>query len=191
MANHTAFLRSSELFRTLTEEQVSRFAPLCSRFAAVEDALIFKEGREASHLYVVSEGQIALQKALRGRHGKRARRTIVAVCRPGEILGWSALVEPSKYTLSALAWESSVLIRIESQMLRRVLERSPEIGAAVMGSLAVVMSRRLRQITDMLINEREVSLAGLKELRQESDELGRLVVRPLDPAYDIGPTSLG
>ena len=154
-------LQDNELFGSLTEDELSKIAPLCSDFVAIEGATILMEGRNASHLYVVTDGQVALQKWIRPPHGTRSRRTTITLCRPGEIVGWSALVEPYKYTLSAVAWEHTRLINIDAKMLRRTLDTHPEIGYKVMSSLAAVVLRRLRQTTGTLINEREVSFAGL------------------------------
>ena len=86
----------------------------------------------------------------------------MALCLPGEAFGWSALVEPYKYIHSAVAWESCRLVSIDAKLMRRALDMYPEMGFRVMKSLAVVMSRRLRQVTKGLVNEREVALAGLK-----------------------------
>jgi CRP-like cAMP-binding protein len=159
--NHNSLL-SSELFANLTEEELSRIAPLCSEFVAIEDALLFAEGRSASHLYVITSGRVALQKSIRVPHAKYSRRTTIAICYPGEVIGWSALVEPFTYTLSAVAWDSARLTSIDSKLLRRALDMYPDMGYKVMKTLSAVMSRRLRQITESLINEREVSLSGLK-----------------------------
>ena len=112
-------LRKNELFAALTDDELSTLTPLCSRFAVIEDGLVFREGTEASYLYLVVEGQIALQRPLRAPHGRRSRRTTVAVCRPPEVVGWSALVWPYKYTLSAVGWESSRLVRVDASMLRK------------------------------------------------------------------------
>ena len=161
MISSTSRLRENELLATLTEEELSRLAPLCSDFVVIEDTIICTEGRKASHLYVVTEGQVALQKAIRVPHATRSRRTIIAVCRPGEIVGWSALAEPFTYTVSAVAWESSTLISIDAKMLRMALEMHHEMGYKVMKSLSAIMSRRLRQTTDALINERKLSYSGL------------------------------
>ena len=154
--------RRTELFSDFTDEELSRVAPLCSDFVAIEESLIFTEGRGASILYLVSDGRVALQKAVRAPHGTRPRRTTVAMCRPGEVVGWSALVEPFKYTLSATAWESCRLVSIEAKMLRRGLDMYPEMGYKAMTALSEVVARRLRQTTDALINERQVSFAGLR-----------------------------
>lgn len=160
MIRGIARLQDSELFGALTEEELSKLAPFCSDFVILEDAVVFTEGRAASHLYLVTEGQIALQKAIRVPHARHSRRTTVALCGPRDVVGWSALVEPFKYTLSAMGWESSRLISVDAKLLRRALDVCPEMGYKVMMSLSAVMSRRLRQTTEALISERQVSLCG-------------------------------
>ena len=151
-------LQQNELFGALTEAELSRISALCSDFVAIEDATVFTAGRNASHLYLVAQGQIALQRSIRVPHATRPRRTPIVICRPGDIVGWSALVEPYKYTLSAVAWQSSRLIRIDSATLRKALRADPEMGYKVMISLSAVMGRRLNQTTSGLINEREASI---------------------------------
>ena len=155
-------MQDSELFAELTEAELSKLAPLCSEFVAVEGGVIFTEGRNASNLYLVAEGQVALQKAIRVPHATRSRRTTIVVCHPGDVVGWSAIVEPYKYTLSAVGWESSRLVSIEARMLRRAFDMYPEMAYKVMRSLSSVISRRLKQTADTLISERKLSFAGLK-----------------------------
>ena len=155
-------LQPNELFEALMEDELSKLSPLCSDFVAAENATIFAEGRNASRVYLVTEGQVALQKAIRVPHATRSRRTTVALCRTGDVVGWSALVEPYRYTLSAVAWDSSRLISIDAKMLRKALDMYPEMGFKVMKSLSGVMGRRLSQTTEALISAQQVSLSGLK-----------------------------
>lgn len=157
MLSSLAPLRYCELFGNLEEEELARLAPLCSDYVVVEDAMVFTEGGKASHIYVLKEGKLALQKAIRTPNARSPRRTTVAFCNPEEIVGWSSLVDPFKYTLSAVAWNSSRLIRIDSRQLRKLLESHPEMGFKVMSSLSSVFSRRLKQTTESLISQREVS----------------------------------
>lgn len=163
MIQHINMLRRSELFSQLTEDELCVLMPFCSDTVVVEDGMIFNEGREASHVYVLTEGKIALQKHIRAPHARHSRRTTITLCYPGETVGWSALVEPFKYTLSALAWESSKLIKIDAGTLRKALEMYPGLGYKVTSALAEVMSRRLRHTIDALINQRENSFLGKTE----------------------------
>lgn len=163
MIDHIKQLQRSNLFGELTEDELCVLAPFCSDFVAIEDAMIFTEGRQASYLYVLTEGKIALQKHIRVPHARHSRRTTITLCYPGDTVGWSALVDPYRYTLSGVAWESSRLIRIEARMLRKALNTYPEMGYKVMTALSFIMSRRLRQTVDFLINERAIIYSGLKE----------------------------
>ena len=162
MIKDVALLRCNELTKDLTDEELARFAVLCSPYAVVEDGLLFSEGRRASHLYLITEGQIAVQKPIRAPHARHSRRSIVAICEPGEIVGWSALVEPFVYTLTATGWKPSRLISVDAGLLRRALDSYPEMGYRLMNRLSAVISRRLRHTTEALISDREVVLSGLK-----------------------------
>ncbi len=152
----------SELFSVLAEDELCRVTPLCNELEGGEGEVIFTEGREAAQLYIVVEGKLALQKAIRAPHAKHPRRTTVTLCCSGQVAGWSALVPPYRYTLSGVGWEAYRLISINAALLRRELEARPVMGYKVMSALSIVISRRLKQTTDSLINEREVSFAGLK-----------------------------
>lgn len=162
MIETIAPLRDNELFATLKDDELSRLSVLCSAFVVMEDALLFTECRPASYLYLITQGQVALQKSIRSPHAKHSRRSTVAVCDAGEAIGWSALVDPFTYTLSATGWTTSRLLRMDAKMLRRALEMFPETGYKVMTALASLMSRRLRHTTHTLISEREQLLARLR-----------------------------
>lgn len=162
MIGHINYLQRSELFGNLTEDELCVLAPFCRDFVVIEDAMLFTEGRQASHLYVLTEGKIALQKSIRVPHARHSRRTTITLCYPGETVGWSALVPPYFYTLSAVGWESCRLIRIDAQELRKALSIYPDLGYKVMSALSAVTSRRLKNAMDTLINERELTFSGLK-----------------------------
>lgn len=150
-------LRTSELFENLTPDEIGCIAPVCFDQITKQDSIIFAEGRHASHLYLVAEGKVALQKGIRVPHARDSRRATVTFCNEGEVVGWSALVPPYRYTLTAVTWRSGTLISLDSKLLHKALEVYPAIGFKVMTSLSKIMSRRLRQTTDALISEREAS----------------------------------
>ena len=162
MIKNVELLRSNELTKDLTDEDLTRFAALCSPYAVVEDGVLFSEGRRASHLYLITEGRIAVQRSIRTPHARHPRRSTVAICEPGQIVGWSALVEPFIYTLTATGWKTSRLISVDAALLRQALESAPEMGFRLMKTLSEVISRRLRLTTNALISDREGILSGLK-----------------------------
>ena len=146
-------LRECELFRDLADEELSSIAILCSEVVEAEGAKLFREGQKADRLFVVARGKVALHKRL----GRRAehRSTTVAFCSPGQILGWSALVPPGRYTLSATAWEPVVLLTIPASLIRRAIDLNPDMGLRIMRCLSEIMARRLQQVTIALTTARE------------------------------------
>ena len=152
------FLSQTELLFGLSEQEIAALTPLCHQIDTLEAATVFSEGTPATHLYVITEGQVALQKSMRAPYAVWPHRTTVAVCQPGELIGWSALIAPFKYTLSALAWSPTTLLRSKSSSLCRTLEAQPELGFKVIRSVSAVVSRRLKQTMDALINARELPI---------------------------------
>ena len=151
-------LRDCELLNGLNDEELSNIAIICSRISMAEGDRLFLEGQEAERIYIVTDGRIALHKSL-GDHRIRSQRSsaTIAFCCPDEIVGWSALVEPYQYTLSATAWEPSQLLIIRASLLRRAMELNPDVGFRIMRSLSEVVARRLQQIARVLTAVRESS----------------------------------
>ncbi len=151
-------LRDCELLSGLNDAELSSIAIICTRLRMDEGDRLFLEGHTADRIYIVTDGRIALHKSL-DDHPALSRRNAatIAFCRPDQIVGWSALVEPYRYTLSATAWEPSQLLVIRAALLRRAMELNPEIGFRIMRSLSAVMARRLQQIARALTVVREGS----------------------------------
>ncbi len=151
-------LRRCELLSELNDEELSSIAILCSRVRLAEGQRLFLEGQAAERIYIVTDGRIALHKSL-GDHPALSQRgaATIAFCCPGEIVGWSTLVEPYRYTLSATAWEPSQLLVVRASLLRKAMELNPDVGFRIMRSLSQIMARRLQQISCALTAARESS----------------------------------
>ncbi len=149
-------LRDCELLSDLSDKELSSIAIICTKTSVTEGDSLFLEGQRAEHIYIVTSGRIALQKSL-GDSRRKAQRgeATIAFCRPDEVVGWSALVEPYLYTLSATAWEPTQLLSIRASLLRRAMELNPDVGFRIMRSLSEVMARRLQQIARALTEARE------------------------------------
>ena len=80
-------LRDSELFGGLSGKDLSWIASVWEDSRVGEGALLFAQGHSAAWLYVITEGLIALQTSIRAPHATQPRRTTVALCGRGEIMG--------------------------------------------------------------------------------------------------------
>jgi CRP-like cAMP-binding protein len=61
----------------------------------------------------------------------------------GDIVGWSALVEPYKMTGTATASKDTNLIMVEAKPLRALCERDPLLGYRLLRQVAKLLADRL------------------------------------------------
>lgn len=136
-------LLNSELFRNLESRHVAKLSPLCRGLSYREGMTIFKEGDEATELYILTEGRVALEMDIRPVPDRPAIPTAVDVITKGESLGWSALVEPYVYTLSARCLTNCQVLALKGEMLRNVMADDRDLGYELMKRLAKLISLRL------------------------------------------------
>lgn len=63
--------------------------------------------------------------------------------RPGEVFGWSSLVDRRKYTASAECLEACRLLKIHREALLRIFEKYPASGMLFYRRLAGLIGERL------------------------------------------------
>ncbi len=99
---------------------------------------IFHEGDPSLCLYVVKSGHVAVEV----HFPSRGRRTIFTAS-PGELFGWSALVEPRIETASARAVEDSEVLAIRGGVLMDLCREDTQLGFELYRALAEIISARL------------------------------------------------
>lgn len=159
MSVDTGLLQQTELFRTLEEDDLAQVAAVSAERQVRREETLFREGEVATGLYLITKGAVALRKLFQARPDQPPRETVVTVCQPGEFAGWSALVEPYEYSVTAVVREPGTLIVVDTQSLRKLLDARPGIGYKVMAVLATVITRRLQQTEEKLMSERALVIA--------------------------------
>ncbi len=138
----TDFLKKTELFEALDESQLSAMLVHSCVEDFPEGKMIFQEGEEATHLYVLIEGAIDLSvKAL----DKVIVMTSEAL-RAGSAFGIPSLLEPYRYNVTAKCLVPSRLLRIEADHLKRRMEEDPRLGMVIMKKLALIYFNRLNEL---------------------------------------------
>ena len=115
---------------------------------------MFSAGENAEELFVIQEGRVAVQMTLPRNGGQPGRRITVDVVTKNEIGGWSALVEPYKYTFTAVCLQKTGVLSITGVRLRAFLRENPQIGYEVMRGLTKVIAAGLNDTRQVLISER-------------------------------------
>ena len=109
--------------------------------------VIFREGEEANHFYLIREGKVAL----RIDSERRGPLTILTVSE-GEILGWSWLFPPYRWKFSARAIDDTRAFAVDGKCLREKAERDQGLGYELLKRFAHVVEERLEATRLQLLN---------------------------------------
>jgi len=100
--------------------------------------LLFREGSQNDNLYLVRSGRLALEMNVLGRGAVR-----ILTLGPGEMVGWSSLLNEGKMTASAVAVEDTEVVVAPADKLRALSEANHDFGFHLMRQMAAALSMRL------------------------------------------------
>ncbi|AQS42272.1 MAG: cAMP-dependent protein kinase [Candidatus Tokpelaia hoelldobleri] len=113
-------LKRLGFFRCLPEEQLRLVVFGAERLTLREGRELFRENQPADSAFVLLGGQIDLYR----QFGEEMRN--VRALQTGEMIGELALVSKTKRPVSAVAVETSTVLRISRGVFRRILAEYPE-----------------------------------------------------------------
>ena len=119
---------NSELFAGLSSEQARRLDRLAEPVRLKEGAVLFSAGQTADNLYVVLDGAVELRMPVPRWWGIDTPHQKMTTAQPGQIVGWSALVEPYVYSLTAVASGRASAARFDGGALLCVVCRQSAAG---------------------------------------------------------------
>ena len=151
-----AILKECGVFSTLGRSQLEGIGAMAVPEEHQAGSTLFVAGDAATSFYVVEEGKIALQMTPAKELGQSTpmRRITVDTVVPHEVLGWSAVVPPHIYTLTAVCLSATRVLAFSGPDLRRFLEDGPDAGYKILVQLVQVVAERLRDTRWVLIAER-------------------------------------
>jgi CRP/FNR family cyclic AMP-dependent transcriptional regulator len=128
--------------------------------------VLFLEGDEAHHMYVVRSGRVGV-----GRRSPDGRESLVALMEEGDLFGEMALFDKEPRSASARALETTGLLSVPYQVVRRCLGDRPELLWDVVSLLA----QRLRTTDAALADAVFLDVTGrtakrLLELAGDAEE---------------------
>lgn len=153
-----ATLKACDVFRGLSESDLDQVAGLGGFQDYVAGATVFAEGMPSDNLYVLESGKVVLQMQLPAPSSKSSRRVSVDVVTKNEVFGWSALVEPRRYTLMAVCLEPCKVVAIDGARLRALFDRNKAIGYDLLTRMIAVVASRLEETRQVLVSERGFSM---------------------------------
>jgi CRP-like cAMP-binding protein len=131
-------LRHYGCFGSVADETLKAVAMIAEQVSVPAETQVFREKDPADALRIIVEGEVDLQCAL-DRHAVRTIDTLIT----GDLLGWSAMVEPYRMTTSAISRKPTRLIRIDAKALRELCTRDHWLGYQLMQGIASCLTERL------------------------------------------------
>jgi CRP-like cAMP-binding protein len=147
------FLEKVEVFKDLDDGQLAVIQEYCEKIEFKRGEKIFSAGDDPLYLWVVMTGQVDLHWEIPGR-SVSAEKTISALTETATF-GWSSLVPPCKYMLSAYCGSRTcTLIKIAKDRLIDLFEKEAPIGYKVMTGLLSVVGSRFLNLQDEVARRR-------------------------------------
>ena len=140
-----------DLFKGLTPEEALQTLAFGSRMTVASGAELFRLGDPADRIYVIERGRVHLTLPMEVRG--REENILVEERNPGQTVGWSALIPPFRFTLTAAAPLETELIAFSRKALREHFAAHPAVGYAVSINLAAVIGQRLQLFQTMWLRE--------------------------------------
>jgi len=140
-------LKEIELFEGVDIEVLNEIAGICSEDSYSKDTVLFEKDEQAKCLYILLEGTVSLAI-------KNGGSITYNLSEPGDVFGWSSILENGKYTASGICATDLKVVIIEKDKLNRIFQNRPEVGFKVLQRLAGVISRRLSNAYRDLLSAR-------------------------------------
>jgi CRP-like cAMP-binding protein len=132
-------LRKSTFFGHLSEANLIALAKIASQERYEAGDLVFREGMPADKLYLILSGQIDLVIQI----DAGGMTAVVDNLGSGDVVGWSTIVEPFRYTASGECGLPTSVVAIDSQALRELIETDHDLGCKIYRKVMDVVARRL------------------------------------------------
>lgn len=137
MSDRVERLRGFRLLNGLDDAELEAVAEIAAVESYPAGARLAEEGAEADRLYLVLDGRAVVSVGLPDGH-----QGVLDEVRAGEVLGWSAVMAPYRYTASAAAVEDVRAVVLFSTDLRRLFEREHHLGYCVVRNAGEIVARR-------------------------------------------------
>lgn len=131
-------LRRYPYFANVSEEALREVAMISDEISAETGKTLFSEDDRADVMYILVDGEVDLKYTL-GDGQQRVIDTLVA----GDLLVWSALVEPYRCTASGTARKPCKLLSINGPKLRALCEQNRDLGYRMLISVTQLLATRL------------------------------------------------
>jgi len=144
-------IEQADMLHGVAAADAARLTALGAQLHVATGAQLFELGSEAPGVYLIERGRIALTLPM--RVGARQEDVLVEERTAGQMVGWSGLIPPHRFTLKASAQIDTDVLVLPRAALLEFFGENPAVGYVVMGNLASVVGQRLQVFQAMWLRE--------------------------------------
>jgi CRP-like cAMP-binding protein len=125
----------------LTRDALAKLAAIAEDTIVNSGTKVIEDMDPADNLYLLVKGEVNICCEL-GSGEIRVMDTVGE----GELFAWSALVEPFRYTSTAIAATDCELIAFDARRLRAMCEQDLDLGYQVLTRIVTLLTNRLESV---------------------------------------------
>jgi CRP-like cAMP-binding protein len=134
----TNTLKELRFLHDIADKHLERIAKISHLRDFDDGDVLFREGEPAENVYLVVFGSVSLEVCGPGVGCRR-----ILTVGPGEIVGWSAVLEQTRLTATARVLTPTRVVEIEAGKLLNICENDPGFGFEIMRRTALALAKRL------------------------------------------------
>ena len=148
MAPEEDVVRRAPLFTALDEASAVSLRASMDSVKISKGNILFAEGDEGDHLYVILEGKLKL-----GTSSGDGRENLLSILGPGEMFGELSLFDPGPRTATATAVTDSRLLSLSNDKVIGWVTQHPNVSLQLLGRLAQRLRRSNEVLADLVFSD--------------------------------------
>ena len=136
------------LFTALDDAQAASLRASMDSVKISKGGILFKEGDEGEHVYVIVDGKLKL-----GTASGDGRENLLSILGPGEMFGELSLFDPGPRTSTATAVTDAKLLSLSHAKLIPWLKGNPDVSLHLLARLAQRLRRTNEAVGDLVFSD--------------------------------------
>jgi len=138
MSTDIQTLKSLDLFADLNFAELEQIAPLMHLMKVTEGEVLIRKGETARTFFIILSGNFMLSF-------KEGRS--FTLHNKGNIIGWSTVVTPFRYTGTAIALTDGLVLSMQGQEFLRLIQSNSALSDKIMRKINKIVSERMPYVT--------------------------------------------
>jgi len=148
MPSTADYLAAHAFFAALNEDYIKLLSEFVTEKKVARGEVLFQQGKAADSFYLVRKGRVSVQvPALVGPALE------LQVLDDDQILGWSWLIPPYRWSFLARAVEDTELLEFDGSAIRARCEKDPKFGYELFKRFTALMSERLNAARQKMMDQ--------------------------------------